>query len=31
LVVGPLEWSSREAVVVTVVVRRDRLIVVTVE
>jgi hypothetical protein len=31
LVVGPLEWSSREAGVATVVVRRDRLIVITVE
>ena len=31
LVVGPLEWTSRELGVATVVVRKDRVIVITVE
>jgi hypothetical protein len=31
LVVGRLEWTSREAGVATVVIRRERLVVITVE
>ena len=31
LVVAPLEWTPREAGVATVVVRKDRLIIITVE